>query len=76
MGTVQMLVEEYLLTHLLTESLEYHIGNLKTNLTNSRSPADVVDDKKVVQFPRSRFSVSSAHDLNNYLTMHTYCYLA
>ena len=34
MGTVQMLVEYYLLTRLLTESLEYHIRDLKKNLTN------------------------------------------
>ena len=40
MSTVQISVEYYLLTRLLTESLEYHTGDLK-NLTNSRSPAPV-----------------------------------
>ena len=39
----QISVEWYLLTCLLTVSLEYHIGDLK-NLTNSRSPAHVEDD--------------------------------
>ena len=46
MSTVQILVEHYLLTRLLTEALEYHIGDLKKNLTNSRSPAHVEDDKR------------------------------
>ena len=39
------LLDQYLLTRLLTESLEYDIGDLKKNLTNSRSPAYVEDDK-------------------------------
>ena len=43
----------------------YIFDDLKNNSTNSRSPADVEDDKKVVGLPRSRFGVSSAYDLSN-----------
>ena len=46
MGTVQILAEYYLLTRLLTESLEYHISDLRKNLTNSRSLAHMEDDKQ------------------------------
>ena len=38
-------------------SLNYHISDLKKNLTNIRYPANVEDDKKVVVFSRSRFGV-------------------
>ena len=54
MGTVQMSVEQCLLTRLLTESQKYHIGDLKKNLTNSRSPAHMEDDKKVTGFPEKQ----------------------
>ena len=46
LGTVQMSVEWYQLTCLFTESLEYHVGDLEMNLTNSRSPAHMEDDKR------------------------------
>ena len=39
------LLKQYLLIRLLIETLEYDIGDLKKNLTNSRSPAHVEDDK-------------------------------
>ena len=38
MGTVQILVEYYLLTRLFTESLEHHIGDLKKN-PNQNTPS-------------------------------------